>query len=488
MDYEKAYNEALERAKNLYAGVHKGCKEVIDNIFPELCESEDERIRQKLVALVQWGSTFHSSGISGQDATEMQKWLEKQKEQKPMEWKPQAESLEALMYAIEGKWDMIKPTSYLSRMLEDLYDGLVNTYNVDDTYLNKLHEAASAGDIEELRALKRKIDESMERDVAEKQDYSSLSDFERALHRGFLCAGVKNIPVSIIKETAKDCLAQIRPAEYTLQSSWSTANNKPAEWNYPYGVNETADRLVSLAECLEMDGDCLFNGYKGKDCGKFLRELARRESENKPAEWSKEDVKRLYSIGTQIGFLKGKYSECQKDIDWLYALAEKMGFHKCKTGEVITEWKKEDIDDKMLSKPKPEWSKEDEKMLQSLILHIGGYTYFAGVDSEKVVTWLKSLRPQSKVELSKDVKKTLDEVSHILIGLNYKQVAKDYKQAIEQLISLRPSWKPSEINPEEVRLLDTTISFLKDFADKGYENAVECIDWLKSKRNGTARK
>ena len=82
-------------------------------------------------------------------------------------------------------------------------------------------------------------------------------------------------------------------------------------------------------------------------------------------EWSEEDVKRLYSIGTQIGFLKGKYSECQKDIDWLHALAEKMGFHKCKTGEVITEWKKEDIDDKMLSKPKPEWSEEDEKMLDA---------------------------------------------------------------------------------------------------------------------------
>ena len=56
------------------------------------------------------------------------------------------------------------------------------------------------------------------------------------------------------------------------------------------------------------------------------------------------------------------------------------------------------------------------------------------------------------------------------------------------LKSLRPSWKPGEINPEEIRLLDTTISFLKDFADKGYENAFECIDWLKSKRNGTARK
>jgi hypothetical protein len=34
------------------------------------------------------------------------------------------------------------------------------------------------------------------------------------------------------------------------------------------------------------------------------------------------------------------------------------------------------------------------------------------------------------------------------------------------------------INEDSERLRKTTIAFLKDFADKGYENAVECIDWL----------
>ena len=40
----------------------------------------------------------------------------------------------------------------------------------------------------------------------EPQDYSGLTDFERAIHRGFLCAGIENVPVAIIKETAQDCL------------------------------------------------------------------------------------------------------------------------------------------------------------------------------------------------------------------------------------------------------------------------------------------
>lgn len=35
-------------------------------------------------------------------------------------------------------------------------------------------------------------------------------------------------------------------------------------------------------------------------------------------------------------------------------------------------------------------------------------------------------------------------------------------------------------NEEDERLRKTSISFLKHYADKGYENAVECIDWLES--------
>ena len=34
-------------------------------------------------------------------------------------------------------------------------------------------------------------------------------------------------------------------------------------------------------------------------------------------------------------------------------------------------------------------------------------------------------------------------------------------------------------NKDDERLRKTTIAFLKDFAEQGYENAIECIDWLK---------
>ena len=45
--------------------------------------------------------------------------------------------------------------------------------------------------------------------LQKEQDYSDLSDLERAIHRGFLCAGVENVPVAIIKETAKEAMADL---------------------------------------------------------------------------------------------------------------------------------------------------------------------------------------------------------------------------------------------------------------------------------------
>lgn len=55
----------------------------------------------------------------------------------------------------------------------------------------------------------------IEQKQVEKQDYSGLNDLERAILRGFLSAGVENVTVTIIKETAKECLAQMKPEEWS---------------------------------------------------------------------------------------------------------------------------------------------------------------------------------------------------------------------------------------------------------------------------------
>lgn len=81
MDYEKKYKEALERAKDMLT-YKKVRKEDMEYLFPELKESEDERIRNGLIKAVSGilkGNTLYGTDVTREEALA---WLEKQ-EQEP---------------------------------------------------------------------------------------------------------------------------------------------------------------------------------------------------------------------------------------------------------------------------------------------------------------------------------------------------------------------------------------------------------------------
>ena len=84
--YEKLYNEALERAKEeLAACGSMDCDAArqIFRLFPQLRESEDERIRKEMIEFIQWsedrGTTRHDFHQAKRPA-EWIAWLEKQKD------------------------------------------------------------------------------------------------------------------------------------------------------------------------------------------------------------------------------------------------------------------------------------------------------------------------------------------------------------------------------------------------------------------------
>lgn len=75
MDYEKKYKEARERAKELSKSII-GAR--YDYIFPELAESDDEKIKSVIRGWIYTQpSSFFNNGISKE---EMLDWLEKRKE------------------------------------------------------------------------------------------------------------------------------------------------------------------------------------------------------------------------------------------------------------------------------------------------------------------------------------------------------------------------------------------------------------------------
>ncbi len=83
MDYEKKYKEALSRAKELMSRcVHNSDYETIiyraediESIFPELKESEDEKIKEDLI---QWINEFPDTIWRGHYKKGIIAWLEKQ--------------------------------------------------------------------------------------------------------------------------------------------------------------------------------------------------------------------------------------------------------------------------------------------------------------------------------------------------------------------------------------------------------------------------
>ena len=393
-EYKKGYEEG--RRNGFTAGYNKAMKEVE--------QKEPLPIPDKFSGLKSLMLQYLQSAANRKGDTEIErdtdlwgrkildyvwKHSDEQKEQKPVEWKPQPESLEALMYAIEGKWDVISPTSYLSRRLKDLYEGLVNTYNVDESLLSELPEAASraytAEDIEGLRELKRKIEASMEQKSAEKQDYSGLNDLERAILRGFLSAGVENVTVTIIKETAKECLAQMKPAE------WSEVElefrGEKVKVKRPF-FRDDKGRGYSTTE---QDEEVAWNALRAwcEKKGISLYDLYPK------VEWSEEDSLHLTNAILSAEKEWGNESCTAK---WLKFLPERFNLQ-----------------------PKEEWSEEDENMYKAIIIALSlnsatSYLRSWGITLEDADSWLKSL--SSCPKSSDNWKPSEEQMSMLLAVIN----------------------------------------------------------------------
>lgn len=82
MNYEKAYKDALERAKSIHNEHRAQCHDVMTKVFPELAESEGERIRKYLMDYVKSAGVGHSLFDSINTRENILLWLEKQGEQK----------------------------------------------------------------------------------------------------------------------------------------------------------------------------------------------------------------------------------------------------------------------------------------------------------------------------------------------------------------------------------------------------------------------
>lgn len=109
MDYEKKYKEALERASRFELPEYKN---VMASVFPELKESDDERISREITEFILTHRIDEPNDI--EDTNSWIAWLEKQGEKKEYIFK----SLPRLL-------DMIEPTSKAKAYCQKLIDTLM---------------------------------------------------------------------------------------------------------------------------------------------------------------------------------------------------------------------------------------------------------------------------------------------------------------------------------------------------------------------------
>ena len=82
MDYEQRYKEALDEAKVIHKTIRKDLKPVIEQIFPELKENEDEKIREAIICGMETLKAQNRTTFATISIDSCINWLKKQGEQK----------------------------------------------------------------------------------------------------------------------------------------------------------------------------------------------------------------------------------------------------------------------------------------------------------------------------------------------------------------------------------------------------------------------
>ena len=103
--YEKKYKKSLERARiwqdHLNENGDKDYADKLNYIFPELVESEDEKVRKSLIDLViNYGDRYGNK-------QNMLVWLEKQSQQKPVESQSEKELTESYLAVFDKKYPIL---------------------------------------------------------------------------------------------------------------------------------------------------------------------------------------------------------------------------------------------------------------------------------------------------------------------------------------------------------------------------------------------
>ena len=479
----QAYDKALEAAqKELKQDLHESGVWAIKRIFPQLTESEDEKIIDGFHTLLKGIRRDGGLTLNKVPLDKCEAWLEKQKYDR---MQPVYDNQESFESALEKAWN-------------DYHNGYENVDKLEDDYIKCAHakgfrEGYLFGFEKQKESLRDFIDDFPYSDEQKElpfdedkflegelsaflQNYDKEYDDDAAVSdvaRHFYEIGKKQkepLPIPDKFSGLKSLMLQYlqsaanRKDDSEIESDTDLWGRKILAYVWKYSDEQKEQKpvepnwihhKVDLSGCSEEYCKAYFDGWN--NCNQQHEQL---KAEQKPAEWSKNDTVFLNEI---TDFFENKTVKLQHDIDmyahWLKSLPERFNLQ-----------------------PKQEWSEEDEKMstnilnlISSQITYVTGHGTMSGKqyptytkERDWFMNRLKSLRPQSKDEIYKEKDEAFKLGKHQLAikFMNYldenrpegkmglsngecEDIDKAFKEnnwttIMRYMDKYRPSWKPSE--------------------------------------------
>ena len=354
------YDEAIEKAKGVIEQnpLMEYLKKGIEYIFPELKESEDERIRQKLIHLVRKSYEYGGYSLHKDEADMMTAWLEKQAEHANFRNK-----IEVGDKVTRNRDGVLVNLSQLNRVAKK--DEKQSEQKPDTNCLLSWSEI----DGKMFQSLESIVKDYWAKAEQEKNEIkireaSNISYFLKTIQKSPLCwikcsDGLPNRDGTYLVVTDGRYNDVYDIARYDSIEGW----HKASEIIYWMPIPQLNNKSII---------------------------------EQKPA-WSEDDNKHFERILKELENqwqrpLNRPYlDEIESDYNWLKSLKDRV-------------------------QPKQEWSEEDETGLTNTIIMLkeGASLHFNKKDITKAVDWLKSLRPQSQWKPSDEQMMAIDTAINIL--------------------------------------------------------------------------
>ena len=360
----KAYDEAIERAKERH-GMAAISKSDLEFIFPELAESEDERIRKEFCEAI-WNY------IPYEKAHKYISWLEKQKP---------SETLEAKCVCKDIPEDEFEKMSNFQKCLVKMIR--YSDYNGTIAAIKQFSNL--------IEAVVKKEQKPVETRTTGYWNVSKMKPPEESL----------GISSEEYRQIVDECIFGKQKEQ------------KPVEWN-----EETENRINALALSFLSEQGIIPNLYANQIIGAY-RKGYHQALNDTSAEWSKEDEEHISTITNvledrkneqtevgvkilddEISWLKSLHpqpkqewsEEDQTVFDYLKALTFADKDKRPELAGMAIDWLKS-IKDRCLPRPKQEWSDEDEKYFNTTISYLKDAREFPE-NANRCIYWLENLRPK----------------------------------------------------------------------------------------------